>query len=103
MFYTQSTHGQQLSLTSAVEGNNHFAQSAGCHFADVALCAAGIGYSIPAAGLCICPCQTSLGLCQPMSVEGQSASEGTDCGDRGITISILYFIASSTWIGFLSP
>lgn len=100
MFYARSTHGQQLSLTSAVEGNNHFPQSAGCHFAVVALCAAGMGYFILGAGLCICLCQTSLGLCQPMSVEGQSASEGTDCRDGGITISVLCFIVlSTTWIG----
>jgi len=49
-----------LSLTTAVEGNNHFSQSAGCHFANTAPCAVGMSYSIPAAGLCICPCQTSL-------------------------------------------
>lgn len=79
-FYTRSTHGHQLSLTAAVEGNNHFPQSAGCHFANAALCAVGMGYSIPGAGLCICPCQTSLGLCQPMSMECQSPSEGTNFG-----------------------
>lgn len=99
--HTRYTRGQQLSLTVAVEGNNHFPQSAGCHFANAAPCAVGVGYSTPAAGLCICPCQTSLGLRQPMAVACQSPSEGTNSGDRGITISLLYFtVLFSTWLDF---
>lgn len=101
--YLSSGHGQWASLTAAVEGNNHFSPSAGCHRANAAPCAVGMGYSIPAAGLRICPCRTSLGLCQPTSVARRSPSEGTNSGYRGITIFRLYFTALfSMWLDFFS-